>query len=314
MLRYGARLGLLGGTGCVAASYADLYQRLSTAPFKPGAPASQAPQTGHTLSERCLESVVMSVLGLYSKFAMQVCNTTHFDNDRLLRQLIAEGGPGRQGRGLVTVSNHVTAVDDPGMVATLIDAKDFVTPGHLRWQMCATDRCFRKRALLPFFRGGRVLPVLRGAGLNHHFIDDVVGKLDAGDWVHVFPTGTRDPDSRSLGPLKPGVGRIIASCEQTPVVVPFYHYGMERIQCKARGEVVPITFGANMHLVVGEPLEFEPLIREYRAAGRSEQQLQAAIVARVDSAMRELRTRAVAQADADTTGKSRLDRPKYPWP
>ena len=45
-----------------------------------------------------------------------------------------------------------------------------------------------------------------------------------------------------------------------------------------------------MHLVVGEPLEFEPLIREYRAAGRSEQQLQAAIVARVDSAMRELRT------------------------
>ena len=106
----------------------------------------------------------------------------------------------------------------------------------------------------------------------------------------------------------------VQCCEQTPMVVPFYHYGMERIQCKARGEVVPITFGANMHLVVGEPLEFEPLIREYRAAGRSEQQLQAAIVARVDSAMRELRTRAVAQADADTTGKSRLDRPKYPWP
>ena len=59
--------------------------------------------------------------------------------------------------------------------------------------------------------------------------------------VHVFPTGKRDPDSRSLGPLKAGVGKIIASCEQTPVVVPFYHYGMERIQCKARGEVLPIT-------------------------------------------------------------------------
>ena len=95
----------------------------------------------------------------------------------------------------MTVSNHVTAVDDPGMVAlhnpnpnpnssadpnpnprptpsptpnphphpsqvaTLIDAKDFASPSHLRWQMCAADRCFRVRALLPMFRGGRVLPV-----------------------------------------------------------------------------------------------------------------------------------------------------------
>lgn len=256
----------------------------------------------------------MSVLGLYSKFAMQICNTTHFDNDQELRRLIAQGAPGRQGRGLVTVSNHVTAVDDPGMVATLIDAKDFASPVHLRWQMCAADRCFRARALLPMFRGGRVLPVLRGGGTSHHFIDDVVRKLEAGDWVHVFPTGKRDPDSRSLGPLKPGVGRIVASCEQTPVVVPFYHYGMERIQCKARGEVLPITFGANMHLFVGEPLDFEPLVRAHRATGSSEQQLHAAIVAKVDGAMRELQARALAQADADATGRSRLDRAKYPWP
>ena len=34
------------------------------------------------------------------------------------------------------------------------------------------------------------------------------------------------------------------------------------------GEVLPITFGANMHLFVGEPLDFEPLIRAHRAAGR----------------------------------------------
>ena len=92
------------------------------------------------------------------------------------------------------------------------------------------------RALLPFFRAGRILPVLRGGGTGHHFVDEVVRKVEEGEWVHVFPTGKRDPDSRSLGPLKPGVGRIIASCEQTPVVVPFYHYGMERIQCKARGQ------------------------------------------------------------------------------
>ena len=316
----GGRRTLLGGAGVVsvgvAASYADQYRQRTTAPFRPGAPASEAPVTGNTLSERCLETFGFVTFGLYSKFAMQICNTTHFDNDQVLRRLIAAGGTGRQGRGLVTVSNHVTAVDDPGVVATLIDAKDFATPGHMRWQMCATDRCFKVRALLPFFRAGRILPVLRGGGTNHHFVDDVVRKLEEGEWVHVFPTGKRDPDSRSLGPLKPGVGRMIASCEQTPVVVPFFHYGMERIQCKARGEVLPITFGANMHLFVGDPLDFESLVREHRAKGRSlwsEQQLQAAIMTKVDAAMRELQARAVAQADADPTGRSKLDRPKYPW-
>ena len=82
--------------------------------------------------------------------------------------------------------------------------------------------------LLPFFRGGRVLPVLRGGGPHHHFIDDTVRKLEAGDWVHVFPTGRRDPDSRTLGQLRPGVGRMIASCEPPPVVEPVVPVDEER--------------------------------------------------------------------------------------
>ena len=147
--RRGAGLTLLGGAGCVAAAYAEEYRRRTTAPFRPGAPASEAPETGSTLSAVVLETFGFVTFGLYSKFAMQVCNTTHLDNDEVLRRLIAEGGPGRQGRGLVTVSNHVTAVDDPGVVATLIDAKNFATPGNMRWQMCATDRCFKVRAALP---------------------------------------------------------------------------------------------------------------------------------------------------------------------
>ena len=47
--------------------------------------------------------------------------------------------------------------------------------------------------------------------------------------------------------------------------MPFYHYGMERIQCKARGEVVPITFGANMHVVEGADHGFHVLKRSGRS-------------------------------------------------
>ena len=109
------------------------------------------------------------------------------------------------------------------------------------------------RALLPFFRAGRILPVLRGGGTGHHFVDEVVRKVEEGEWVHVFPTGKRDPDSRSLGPLKPGVGRIIASCEQTPVVVRFYH--LVRVRVRVRGRVrvrirvrVRVRFRVNLTL------------------------------------------------------------------
>ena len=42
-------------------------------------------------------------------------------------------------------------------------------------------------------------------GLYHAFMEDITARLGLGDWVHVFPTGTRDKDSRSLGPIKPGV-------------------------------------------------------------------------------------------------------------
>ena len=100
----GLRIGAGCGVAAFSAAYAEQYCRLTTAPFRPGAPASKqasergASDRGRTLSERCLETCVMSVLGLYSKFAMQICNTTHFDNDQELRRLIAQGAPGRQVR------------------------------------------------------------------------------------------------------------------------------------------------------------------------------------------------------------------------
>ena len=47
--------------------------------------------TGNTLSAAILETFGFVTFGLYSKFAMQVCNTTHFDNAEHLRRLIADG-------------------------------------------------------------------------------------------------------------------------------------------------------------------------------------------------------------------------------
>ena len=41
-------------------------------------------------------------------------------------------------------------------------------------------------------------------------------RLNKGDWVHVFPEGTRSIDGR-MGQARSGVGRLVAACEQPPL-------------------------------------------------------------------------------------------------
>lgn len=45
-----------------------------------------------------------------------------------------------------------------------------------------------------------------------------------GDWVHMFPEGTRSRGG-TLQPLKLGVGRMVTDATVPPLVVPFVHDG-----------------------------------------------------------------------------------------
>ena len=77
------------------------------------------------------------------------------------RRLDASGG-GAHGhahpQALITVSNHVAALDDPLVVSALLPPGALGRPRALRWTMCATDRCFRTRAAAAFFRAGKARP------------------------------------------------------------------------------------------------------------------------------------------------------------
>lgn len=64
-------------------------------------------------------------------------------------------------------------------------------------------------------------------------------RLRAGDWVHIFPEGTRSRDGK-MGPVRKGVGRLVAACsEADPLIVPFVHSGMEEVLPK--GSLLPKT-------------------------------------------------------------------------
>lgn len=103
--------------------------------------------------------------------------------------------------------------------------------------MCANDRCFKYRALSPFFRAGKVLPVQRGGGMHQPGMQAAELALQRGEWVHIFPEGTRTSNPQQLGPVRKGVGRLVACSEVPPVVLPFVHAGMETVM--PRGSVLP---------------------------------------------------------------------------
>lgn len=129
---------------------------------------------------------------------------------------------------------------------------------NLRWTLCATDRCFRNPVLSAFFQCLKVLPVSRGDGVYQKGMDMALSKLNSGGWVHIFPEGSRSRDGgRTMGSAKRGVGRLVLDADNSPVVIPFIHTGMQDIM--PVGSHFP-KIGKTVTVLVGDPIHLEDLL------------------------------------------------------
>lgn len=75
------------------------------------------------------------------------------------------------------------------------------------WTTQACGRIFTVGSFLRIWRlvlKLQTLPVERGKGMDQPGMRAAEQRLAAGDWVHIFPEGTRSPDGRSLGKLRCG--------------------------------------------------------------------------------------------------------------
>jgi len=103
------------------------------------------------------------------------------------------GGNNRQpNQGLITVSNHRSLFDDPGIVSCLLPLPIAIQPKYNRWAICSQEYCFND-ALPGLIKGyigaGQVLPICRGGGINQKLLLDFGRHLACGEWCHVFPEG-----------------------------------------------------------------------------------------------------------------------------
>ncbi|GAX79696.1 hypothetical protein CEUSTIGMA_g7137.t1 [Chlamydomonas eustigma] len=219
---------------------------------------------------------ILYVLAQASHGFMHMLNSTEVQGAEVMNKALMRP----PGQALITVCNHVAALDDPLVMATVIPKDHFGKPENIRWTLCATDRCFKYTALVPFFRAAKVLPVQRGGGMRQPGMQAAEEQLRCGQWVHIFPEGTRSQGGGRMGPVRKGVGRlVVAACGETlPLVVPFVHNGMDEVM--PRGKALP-NIGKKVRVLVGPPIPVEDILNTARQQGWNEDKLYTALASRV---------------------------------
>ena len=179
-----------------------------------------------------------------SQLVMQRMNRLSIDGLDRLKALQERGD-----RGLLTYSNHVSRLDDPLLVSSF--GLDELPYHRMRWVSGDAVKLFGNPLSAFIFSAGKCVPTVRGGGLDQralHFLSD---RLHHGAWVHIFPEGgaSRDPAARLRHPFKAGIGRLID--EAHPLVLPFYHHGMQHVAPHGKGP----QRGHQVRVLFGEPTD-----------------------------------------------------------
>ncbi|ORY23069.1 acyltransferase-domain-containing protein [Naematelia encephala] len=191
------------------------------------------------------------------------------------------GGLGR--RGIVTVCNHNSVIDDPTMWSMLPVSNyfPFASPSHTsrntRWTLGASDIMFTKPWHRQFFTNGQVIETFRGKGIFQPAVDHAVKLLQDGEWIHIFPEGRVNQENVNpqggLLRFKWGIGRIIMDSKIMPEIIPIWISGYDQMMNENRGFPRPFPRpGAKISMTVGESLtdRIQPLVDQWREMASKE--------------------------------------------
>ncbi|KAE8454265.1 hypothetical protein EG329_005190 [Mollisiaceae sp. DMI_Dod_QoI] len=120
-----------------------------------------------SLPWRFSSALIMGLTGSASRSFLYGLNHTEVIGlDRFMQVLDRrEDVEGRE-RGLITVSNHVSVMDDP-LIWGVLPFKYAFNPSNHRWSLGSYDICFTNRVLTAFFNAGQVLPTHRSLHSIH---------------------------------------------------------------------------------------------------------------------------------------------------
>lgn len=206
---------------------------------------------------RLSQRIIISTVGFIGKFILNFMNTTKVVNRHILVQSL-------DSRPLhipvLTVCNHASCFDDPGLWS-ILPVRHLFNVDIIRWSLSAHNICFTTPLHSQFFARGKCVPVVRGAGVYQKGLDFCIQRLNEGSWVHVFPEGRVNENNEFIR-LKWGVGRLIAEAEVLPIVIPFWHVGMDQVLPNQ----YPYRFhwGKKVLVNFGEPVDLSGVLQHAR--------------------------------------------------
>ncbi|CAK1364815.1 unnamed protein product [Cercospora beticola] len=116
-----------------------------------------------SLPWRITSSATIGTVGLLCRSFLFALNRTEVHGlDRFLEILDDREDDKGRTRGLVTVSNHTSVLDDP-LIWGVLPFRYHWTPNNMRWSMGSYDICFKNGTLSAFFNYGNTLPTHRSA-------------------------------------------------------------------------------------------------------------------------------------------------------
>ncbi|KAK7749261.1 Lyso-phosphatidylcholine acyltransferase [Diatrype stigma] len=163
---------------------------------KPAAPLYQP-----SLPWRMTSSLVMGLTAALSRGFLYTFNTVEVTGlDQFLDVLDKRKDVEKREKGLITVSNHISVLDDPLMWGVLPLRYAF-NPSNFRWGLGAHDICYKNKALGSFFYCGQVLPTHRGqhsphGGLFQPTMSHAIRLLSSPPFITPRPEGEEGDYSR----------------------------------------------------------------------------------------------------------------------
>lgn len=215
----------------------------------------------HSLRWKLASTTVSFLVGCTAKFWAKILTNVNLHNkEEILKHVYNR----EEGRPLITISNHDSCADDPIAFGSIFPLSWFAntTSRRFKWTLGAREVCFSQPSHSLFFRLGRVLPIVRGEGVYQSTMNEVLKELDKGDWLHIYPEGKINLEKEFIR-LKWGVARLIADAQVTPIVLPYWHYGMEHILPNTPPYKPRIN--KKVTIVVGKPMYFDDMVQRLKA-------------------------------------------------
>jgi len=233
-------------------------------------------------------SATMLTFGMGAKLVLRGLNTTVVHGRENMDLALGRGS----GRSLLSVINHQSCFDDPGVWGAVLRPGQLADRVGMRWGASASEVIFANKALASFWSLGKVVPIVRGWGVHQPAMQFLLDRLNGGGWVNIFPEARVNADGGHIR-YKWGVGRLVWDCATTPLLLPVVHLGMDRVLPNPRegeGQTAIIRPGNLVTVNIGEPVDLGGMVERLRQAGVGAVEARRAITQEVQDIMGRLYT------------------------